>query len=85
MDAAAYTIGIKGRFQIFFKKFKVWGHENQTVGNSVRLSLRLSDGSVLAVPEIEKKWVKVYPDYSAAIEAQRKIKEGLKDASISPQ
>ncbi len=80
MDAAAYTIGIKRRFGLFFRKYKVWGHENQAVGNGVRLSLRLSDGSVLAVPDIDKKWVKVYPDYSAAIEAQRKMKEGLKDA-----
>lgn len=80
MEDAAYTIGIKRRFGLFFKKYKVWGHENQQIGDKVRLSLRLDDGSVLAIPDIGKKFVKVYPDYSAAIETQRKLKEGLKDA-----
>lgn len=81
MDNAAYTIGIKRRFGIFFKKYKVWGHENQQLVDTVRLSLRLADGSVLAIPDIAKKWVKVYPDYIAAMEVQKKIKEGLKDAT----
>ncbi len=76
MNAAiAYTVGVKRRFGLFYKKYSVWGHQNVDFGGSTGLFLRLSDSSTLTIPDIHKKLVKVYSDYSAAIYNQNLLKQ----------
>jgi len=74
ITAIAYTVGIRRKLGFFFRRYKVIGHQNESLGDSVRLILRLVDGSVLIIPEITKKSVIVYPDYTNAAENLRRIK-----------
>lgn len=76
----SYTIGIKRRFLPFYRKFRVFGHKNETVGQDVRLVMTMVDGSTLAVPDIAKRFLRVYPDYDNAKANQEKFKAG----KISP-
>ena len=77
----AYHVGIGRRFSLGYKKYQVIGHENEQVGDVVRLVLRCSDGSLVCVPDVGRKRVKVYSDYAKAVEAQRKLKEQQPDGS----
>lgn len=72
-DEFCYRIGIRRRFLPFYKNYSVVGHRNEQVGSSVRIVLRCQDGSVLAIPDIAKKRVKVYPEYDLAVENQKKV------------
>lgn len=69
-----YTIGIKGRFFGGWKEYRVHNH----VREGDWLVLSMPDGSTLTVPDIGKKWIKVYPDLMTERE---KIKELRKDVA----
>lgn len=71
----AYHVGIQRRFSLGFKKYQVVGHVNEQIGDTVRLVLRCADGSLVCIPDVGRKAVKVYPDFVRAEEAQRKLKE----------
>ncbi len=64
----AYTVGVKRRFLPGFKKFKVTGHDTEHFGDGARLLLYLMDGSILALPSVQRRVVKVYPDKRIADE-----------------
>ncbi len=70
-----YTVGIKRRVMPGYRKFTVFGHRSEKIGDSYRLVLKCEDGSLVAVPALAKKEIKVYPDYDGAIENQAKLKD----------
>lgn len=72
----SYTIGIKRRFLPFYQKYKVLGHKTEMLGQSGRLVMTMVDGSTLTIPEIGKRFLRVYPDYDNAIANQKKFKAG---------
>lgn len=80
LNDLAYHVGVKHRFLPFYRKFKVVGHVNEQVGDVVRLVLRCADGSLVCVPDVGRKGVKVYPDFVRATEAQKR----LKDQGVTP-
>lgn len=71
----AYHVGIGRRFSLGFKKYHVVGHVNEQVGDTVRLVLRCADGSLVCIPDVGRKAVKVYPDFIRATEAQKSMKD----------
>lgn len=75
----AYHVGIGRRFGLGFRKYQVVGHENEQVGDVVRWVLRCADGSLVCIPDVGRKRVKVYPDFVRAQDAQRKLKEQSSD------
>lgn len=58
-----YTVGVGRRFLPGFRRYKVTGHTTEPVGNIPRLVLTCADGSIVAIPGLDKRKVKVYPDY----------------------
>lgn len=66
-----YTVGIRRRFGLGWKKHKVVGHS----WKEMRLILEFQDGSQIHVPGFKVKAFKVYPDLKAAIEADKRKME----------
>lgn len=82
----SYTLAVSGRlFPFLYKKFKVVKHQNEQVGDSTRLVLTLPDGSVIVIPEISKRHMKVYADVHAAEARFKKFKEEQLTAAVMPQ
>ena len=46
-----------------YKKFRVVGHDLEALGTSVRLNLLMEDGTGYSMPGLDRKKLKVYPDY----------------------
>lgn len=61
--AESYTIGVRSRWPWFGRYKSVIGHKNETIDGQTRLVLRFKDNSILAIPQIGAKHVKIYPDY----------------------
>lgn len=60
-----FQIGIKRRFWFGYKKYTVVAYKTEVLGEGARLVLHLPDGVSLAVPDIHRKMVSVYPIPSA--------------------
>lgn len=58
-----YRIGVKRRFFFGFKNYLVVGHKTEILGDSARLILRFLDGTILTVPRIDMKAVKIYAEF----------------------
>ena len=68
-----YTVGVRHRFIPFgWRKFHVVGHK-ELDGN--RLRLVFPDTSVIIIPEMQKKWLKVFSDYATAEANLEKLKQ----------
>ena len=63
MSQSGYTVAIQRWPLPVYKKFKVIGHNFESLGSSVRANLLFEDGSSLAVPGLDRRRVKIYPDY----------------------
>lgn len=80
-----YTVGVqRGLLWLSYKKYKVIGHNTEMVGNFPRLILSCADGSYVIIPRLDKRRIKIYPDYqiviaSAKIAAQPEQTEPKKD------
>lgn len=77
LAALTYHVGIKRRFLPFYKKYRVGAHYNEQVIDKMRLILKVHDGSLVCVPDVGSRQIKVYPDFIAAEEAQRRLKANL--------
>lgn len=77
-----YTIGVKRRWFWFYRRYRVVGHRNEELCGSCRLVLTLPSGSVIVIPEITKKFVKVFPDYISAERNLKKLKEEKQHAEV---
>lgn len=67
-----YTVGVTGRlFGLFFRRHKVTGHTIEVLGNSPRIALLLVDGSTLIIPGLDRRRVKLYPDYRMVMHAKQ--------------
>lgn len=62
-----YTIGIKRKFLPGYRLFSVTHHDNETIDGRTRLILNCADKSVVVVPDIAGRGVKVFPDYHYAV------------------
>lgn len=58
-----YRIGVKRRFFFGFKTYLVVGHKTEVLGISARLNLRFASGLILTVPRIDRRAVKIYPEF----------------------
>lgn len=82
----SYTLSVSCRFlPLKWYKYKVVKHQNEQVGDSTRLVLTLPDGSVIVIPEITKRHMKVYADVHAAEARFKKFKEEQLSAGRQPQ
>lgn len=62
----SYTVGVSRFFGFGWKTFRgVCRHEIETLGSAAHLVLTFQDGSVLTVPDIGRRSMKVYPDLVA--------------------
>jgi hypothetical protein len=70
-----YTVGIQRWPLPLFKKFKVTAHDLEPFGVGARLGLSCADGSrvSLSLGRLDRKAIKVYPDYWVFIGNQRKL------------
>lgn len=74
--AFTYTVGVRSPFWPFFKKYVVVGHAfNSELSGAIRLALNLPDGSAIMVPEADKKYFKVFPDFHVRNEYAKKLKD----------
>ena len=76
MNNTHYTIGIKRRFLPFWKHYKVVSHKTEALAGSIcpRLLLTCLDGSVIVVPKIDHKYMKLFPDFVTATKNLEKLK-----------
>jgi hypothetical protein len=74
ITAVSYRVGVKRKFLPFYKKYWVVGHVNETVGDKVRLVLRCNDGSLVCVPDVGSRQIKLYPERESALAMQKKLK-----------
>ncbi len=65
-----YTIGIQF-LGLFFRKFQVIDHDLSDDGRSVML--HGIDGSIVSVPGMDRKAMKLYPDYRIYLEQKRRL------------
>lgn len=56
-----FRIAIKRRFWFGSKKYLVDAYQTEVLGNGARLVLNFADGRILAIPDIHRKLVSVYP------------------------
>lgn len=82
INAYAYTIGIKYKFLPIYKNYKVVGHKNETVGDTVRLVMRCADGSYVTIPDIAKRQTKLYHDF---IVAEKNLRELRSHPALPPE
>ena len=61
-----YTVGVKRRFLPGYKKFKVTAHEPAVWGNVTVFAMTMADGSYVFVSNLDRRGVRVYPDYRVA-------------------
>ncbi len=61
----AYTVGIQRWPLPLYKKYRVTAHDLEALGAGARLGLTCADGSrvSLSLGRLDRKAVKVYPDY----------------------
>ena len=71
----SYLVGVRSRFVPFYRRYRVVGHRNEQIGDKVRLVLRCVDGSMVCVPDVGKKLIKIYPEFDAAEQAQLRLKQ----------
>lgn len=69
-----YTVSVKGWFR--WKHYSVHTHETEALQGTDRLVLALCDGSVLAIPDIGRRCVKIGSDH----ENERARVKAYKDA-----
>ncbi len=61
-----YHVGVQRWPLPLFKRYKVNGHQTELCGGSIpRLVLTCTDGSIVALPKLDRRRVKLYPDYKA--------------------
>lgn len=84
MAVHTYTIGVKSKFGLFYKKYQVVGHEEIMAGGITRLLLNEGNGSVTLIPDVAKMYVKIYPDFKVASDFARKQKEQETNADQLP-
>lgn len=56
-----YEVWVKRRFWFGFNKFRCYGYETETVGNSARLVMVVKNRTIVALPRIDRKEFRVYP------------------------
>lgn len=72
-----FTVGLKGEESESFTEYKVTGFSlNTDIPGASRLALNFLDGSVIIVPEFEKKYFKIYPDKLVADNFVGRMKRG---------
>lgn len=77
MSTLTYTVGVKGGFWPLYKRFTVVGHAvNNEIPGSPRLALSLPCGSAIIIPEFDRKYFKLYPDYHVRNEYAKRLKNG---------
>ena len=75
-----YTVGIRPAFWPFYKKYAVVGHTTNAQGG---LILNCLGGSVIVVPEVTKKYLKIFPDKIVADDYIRRAQ--VKDNQNAPE
>lgn len=78
-----YTYGVRRKFLPFYKKYKVISHANETIDQRTRLVLTAADESVIVIPDVSKKYLKLYPDFSEFKKMVDKIKAKTKEENTS--
>lgn len=78
----SYTVGVRRRFLPIFRKYVVTGHDTENMPSGARLHLVLADGSQLAIPGIDRRVFKVYPDYRNAQLNLDKLRASVDRATI---
>lgn len=73
LNKISYTIGVRRPLVPFYKKYKVVGHKELEDG---RLRLTLPDTSVIVIPGILKKFIKIFEDYALASAELQKLTQG---------
>lgn len=67
-----YRVGVQ-RWSVlpFFKTYKVVNHEMEVGSGIVRLVLHCLDGTVVAIPGMDRKKVKLYPGHKLVAAASK--------------
>ncbi len=58
-----YRLSVRRPFSPFWRTYLIVGHKTEVFGSTGRLVLTFQDGTVIAVPGIHRKFVKVYPEF----------------------
>lgn len=66
----SYQIGIKRRAWFGFKTYYVTGHQTEVIGSTARLVLMLPNGAKLAIPNIHRRTLYVYPEYVPPVQSE---------------
>lgn len=66
-----YRIGVKRRFFFGFKVYLVVGHRTEVLGSASRLILNFASGLVETVPGLDRRAVRIYPEFQRMQQAPR--------------